>query len=128
LLYITDNTVTLFPATKGMHPATCNERGIFGLGNAYADEVALRWVLRHANSHSNGVVVYGSGVDALAAVGNLLKFIGASRITLVVPEKDFHDIGHQAVRNPSCHLTILAVRISNNDPESQFWNRCTRQF
>jgi hypothetical protein len=81
-----------------MHPATCSERGIFGLGNPFADEVALRWALQHSDGHNNGVVVYGTGIDALSAVGSLMTHIAPERITLVTPDADLEEMGHETVR------------------------------
>lgn len=92
------------------------DRGIFGLGNPRADELALQWAVRHALDDADGiraraaggvlpkvggaVVVFGSGIDALAAIGGLIKSgIPASLISLATPEIEFKDLGHSTVGN-----------------------------
>jgi hypothetical protein len=92
------------------------EKGIFGLGCPYADEMALRWVLQHSldadsgdavsssNSRGGGVVVFGSGMDALAAVGGLIKNNVPSRlISLVISETELEELGDQTVRHRSTY-------------------------
>lgn len=83
-----DNCTRKLPTVSGVHPLTCARRGIFGIGNPRVDEAALEWARKCQNLRSNGIVVYGrSGLDAYAAVGNLLKHgIEASRIALVMEE------------------------------------------
>jgi hypothetical protein len=100
------------------------DRGIFGLGNPRADGRALQWVLRHissdsattnanASAHSGNsvdplVIVYGSGLDALAALGGLLRYsVPASAIVLVMPESEVVEVGHTLVsRLSSTEFTI----------------------
>jgi hypothetical protein len=110
----TDNTVRTFPATKGMHPSYLMDRGLFGLGNPRADKRALQWVMRHipadgimadaiasapsGDSSGSVVVVYGSGLDALAALGGLRRHsVTASSIVLVMPESELVEFGHALV-------------------------------
>jgi hypothetical protein len=94
------------------------EKGIFGLGCPYADELALRWVLQHSldadssdavsssKTRAGGVVVFGSGMDALAAVGGLIKNNVPSRlISLVISETELEELGHQTVSPRSTHST-----------------------
>ena len=129
-----DNTVKTFPSTKGMHPTLLMDRGIFGLGNPYSDERALRWVLKHclgaattdtglggsspvspqgrnAVSQSSpvgsgGVVVYGSGIEVLVAAGGLMKHaVPAAMITIVMPDAELDEIGHGMI-NESVHLAL----------------------
>ena len=125
-----DTTVRSFPSTKGMHPTTCMERGIFGLGNPRADELALRWVLRHslgvASAPSDtgrgggggppkiggAVVVFGSGIDALAAIGGLIKAnVPPTLISLVIPETELEELGHSTVSRTTntIHLSSLGL-------------------
>jgi hypothetical protein len=82
------------------------------------DELALRWVLQHSldadssdavsssKTRAGGVVVFGSGMDALAAVGGLIKNNVPSRlISLVIPETELEELGHQTVSPRSTHST-----------------------
>lgn len=122
----TDTTVRSFSSIKGKHPSASMEKGIFGLGCPHADEMALRWVLQHSldgdrsdagqssgSSSSSGstrggaVVVFGSGMDALAAVGCLIKNNVPSRlISLVISDTELEELGHQTVRPHSTHKTF----------------------
>jgi hypothetical protein len=102
------------------------EKGIFGLGCPYADDMALRWVLQHSrdgdssdanqssgNSRGGGVVVFGSGMDALAAVGGLIKNNVPSRlISLVISETELEELGHQTVSTHHTHTTHRAHKWS----------------
>ena len=103
------------------------EKGIFGLGCPYTDEMALRWVLQHSlegdgsdtgastgNPRVGAVVVFGSGMDALAAVGGLIKNNVPPRlIFLVIAEAEMEELGHHSV---SSHLIVHDLLIS-----SVFW-------
>lgn len=132
LFYPADTTVRSFPSTKGMHPTTCMERGIFGLGNPRADELALRWVLRHslgvASAPSDtgrgggggppkiggAVVVFGSGIDALAAIGGLIKAnVPPTLISLVIPETELEELGHSTVSLTTNTIHLSCLRLSS---------------
>jgi hypothetical protein len=119
-----DTSIKSFPAVKGMHPTTGMGRGIFGLGNPQSDELALRWVLKHSLGVSStpkgapegessakiggAVVVYGSGIDVLAAVGGLIKNnIPPTLISLVIPGTELEELGHGTV----CIYTCLNMYI-----------------
>ena len=118
ILFDSDTTVKSFPSTKGMHPSTCAQRGIFGLGNPHADETALRWVLQqsltdssaegNASTAGGGVVVFGSGTDALAAIGGLIKNnVPSAKISLVIPEIELEELGHNTVINRTHTLCFI---------------------
>jgi hypothetical protein len=104
------------------------DRGVFGLGNPRVDERALQWVMKHlpaqaqadtmssksTSSHNRLpteplIVVYGSGLDALAAVGSLLRHsVHATSLALVMPETELPEIGHVTVSAcPNLHPLLF---------------------
>ena len=57
-----------------MHISRCEASGIFGLGDAYTDAVALEWVNSlHSDKAKWPIVVSGKGLDAIGTVGMLIK-------------------------------------------------------
>ena len=46
------------------------------------------------------MVVFGSGTDALAAIGGLIKNnVPSAKISLVIPEIELEELGHNTVIN-----------------------------
>jgi len=92
-----DTSSKKFPATAGLHPVLCAARGIFGLGDAFADDSALRWVKKQDKAKA-AVVVYGSGLTVLGVVGSLLnQGIVTRRITVVISDESIPEIAHPFV-------------------------------
>lgn len=124
-----------FPSTRGIHPATCTDRGIFGIGNPKADELALQWALSHVPTGADGVkvvgevgqkmgcavVIFGTGIDALAAVGGLIRGgVPASLIILVTPEIELKGLGHSSV----CYSTLFFFCRARAKYEKCAYNKC----
>lgn len=110
--YFADNSVKRFPGTKGLHPSTCLEKGVFGLGTKLADSLALQWVLDRNGPANRSVIVCGLAIDCLVAAGNLLKFgVDADRLTLIIQEDQIDDFAHPNVNDvyltPKRNLLIL---------------------
>lgn len=91
-----DNSTNKIHSLIGVHPLTCASKGVFGIGNPSADEAALEW----SNTVSGNIVIYGTGIDALAAAGSLLnEGIDPSRISLIFKEDTIADIGHYMIND-----------------------------
>ena len=71
------------------HPSRCADIGVFSLGNPAADIKALRYIQQRGTSHTQDVIVSGSGLAVFTAVARLLKFgIEPTRITVAVREEE----------------------------------------
>ena len=86
-----------------MHPRSCAEYGLFGLGCTEIDAAALRWLKRKSRPETgvehDDVVVYGCGLEALTAISGLVNSgVDASRITWIVPRKVATELGNDVVR------------------------------
>jgi hypothetical protein len=91
-----DNSTNKIHSLVGVHPLTCASKGVFGIGNPSADKACLEW----SNTVSGNIVIYGSGINALAAAGSLLnEGIDPSRISLIFKEDNLVDIGHYMIND-----------------------------
>ena len=100
---VKDHSYKKMPTTQNMHISRCEASGIFGLGDAYTDAVALEWVNGlHGDKTKWPVVVSGRGLDAIGVVGMLIKNgVPLRRVTLVLESDELpeypHDIFAEAI-------------------------------
>jgi len=94
-----DKSFKRFPSTSGMHSSYCEKRGIFGIGDAYTDRLALNWIQNQDRSKW-ATVVYGSGIDVIGAVGTLMKLgVPSRRINVIMPADDLPENCHPSMND-----------------------------
>ena len=92
-----DRSFKKFPATSGMHSTSCEKRGVFGIGDPATDKLALSWIQNQERSKWP-VVIYGTGIDVIGAIGILMKHgVPSRRLTAVIPSEDLPE---------NCHPTM----------------------
>lgn len=98
-----DITYKQLPRTQSLHPSILRSRGIFCLGNYYADELALLHLMSQGknptnSSKSDKIVIYGEGIRALCLIGRLEEFgVDLQRIVWItsndiIPDTDCAEI------------------------------------
>ena len=93
-----DNSYLKWNSTSLLHPNQCEEKGIFSLGSSSSDEQAMMWFRQNYDSRST-VVVFGNSIEAINAVGRMMKFgIDPQRICLVLTEFFIESFGQSIVR------------------------------
>ena len=99
---VKDRSYKRIPATKNMHISRCEASGIFGLGDAYTDAVALEWVNSlHSDKAKWPIVVFWKRLDAIGVVGMLIKNgVPLRRITLVLESDELPEYPHEMFRIP----------------------------
>jgi hypothetical protein len=91
-----DKSYMRWPTTAKMHVSRCELAGIFGIGDAYTDAKALEWMRMTGQDKAKWpIVVYGTGIDLLVAVGKLATLgIPSRRLTVVMPRDELPENAH----------------------------------